>query len=497
MASTAVVPRLEVRHLSKTFGRRKVLDELNLTVGPGEMHGLVGQNGSGKSTFVKALSGYHSPDSGAEVLIDGRPLRLPIHPAELRAVGVSIVHQDLGLIEEASVVENVRIAAMTGRRWSHRINWRREIAAAKSALDRLGYRGSLRAPVRTLTPQDRARVAIGRAIQDHLPGRGLIVFDESTRALPADALEVFYATVRQLLEDGTGVLMIGHHLGEILTHCDRVTVLRDGHPVAEGLPTEGLSESALATQMLGHALKQLDFESSQRPEEHPAVRLRRVSGPGVDTPIDLELRADEIVGLTGLPGSGFESVPYLLAGARAGTRTSRVGRRARRSRRCLRWSDGRRGVVLVPENRSKEGLSLEHTVAENISLPWLSQRGRRWLTGRRWQVEESERAIGGLGIVPPNPHQVVGRLSGGNAQKVLLGKWLMGGPSCCCCTSPPRESTSKRGSTCCASYTAWQNGDRCSDLLLGARGFARGVRPHRLLSRRAPRCGADAAVRDR
>ncbi len=424
----AGAPRLEVRNVSKTFGARTVLNDLNLTVFPGEMHGIVGQNGSGKSTFAKAISGYHAPDSGAQVLVDGVALHLPIRPSDLRRSGVSIVHQDLGLIEDSSVVENVRIAAMKGERWTRRIRWGREVGAALDALERLGFRGSPRTLVSDLPPADRARVAIGRAIQDHTPGRGLIIFDESTRALPADALEDFYTTVRQLLADGTGVLMIGHRLGEILAHCDRVTILRDGQCAAGGLRTEGLSESDLATRMLGHALHHLDFQTGERHEKERAVGVSGLCGAGLSGNLNFELGRGEIVGITGLPGSGFEAVPYLLAGVAAGQgKVDLGGKHLDLASDSLRKMV-RNGVVLVPENRPRDGLSLTHSVAENISLPWLGERGRPWAIGRRWPIAEAEQVIDTLGVVPPDPRQLLGRFSGGNAQKVLLGKWLAGEP---------------------------------------------------------------------
>ncbi len=426
-SAAAGTPRLEVRNVSKTFGQRTVLSNLSLTVYPGEMHGIVGQNGSGKSTFAKAISGYHPPDKGAEVLVDGQPLHLPIRLSDLRAAGVSIVHQHLGLIDDSSVVENVRIAAMTGDRWTRRIRWRREVDAATDALDRLGFEGSPRTLVRDLPPADRARVAIGRALQDHSPGHGLIVFDESTRALPTDALDDFYATVRQLLDDGISVLMIGHRLGEILSHCDRVTVLRDGQAAASGLHTEGLSESDLATRMLGHALHHLEIKKWERhAEQH--VSVRGLSGAGLSASLDFDLGPGEIVGITGLPGSGFEAVPYLLGGAEPGQGTIDIaGKRIDLASSSLA-KIVRKGIVLVPENRPRDGLGLTHSIAENVSLPWLEQRGRPWATGRRWQEEEATRVIETLGVVPPDPRIPVGSLSGGNAQKVLLGKWLTGEP---------------------------------------------------------------------
>jgi ribose transport system ATP-binding protein len=418
--------RLDVRNASKTFAGLTVLRSANLRVMPGEMHGIVGQNGSGKSTLAKVIAGYHAPDSGCEVAVDGTDLPVPVRLRDLRAAGVGIVHQDLGLIETGTVVENVRIAALQGSGPLRRIHWRREAAAAKAALDRLGYAGSLRSRVSELLPADRARVAIARAIQDHQPGQGILVFDEATRALPLDALEDFYATVRSLQEDGTAVVNIGHRLEEILQHCDRVTVLRDGRVVAEGVETEGVSEGNLAGRMLGHELKHLELDVRSAGAQEKKIQIGGLTGGTLVEPLDLEVGAGEIVGLTGLPGSGFEAVPYLLAGAEPATGELHLDERTFRLAECNVSRLIRAGVVLVPEKRQLEGLALNHTVVENTSLPWLKERSKPWTLVRRRQIRDAETMMGRLGVVPPDPHQLVGNFSGGNQQKVLLAKWLAG-----------------------------------------------------------------------
>jgi ribose transport system ATP-binding protein len=224
------------------------------------------------------------------------------------------------------------------------------------------------------------------------------------------------------------VLMIGHRLGEILEHCDRVTVLRDGRCATEGEPTRGVSESELATKMLGHSLTHLQFDERARRGDEAAVVVHGLAGDGLAGSVDLALRKGEIVGLSGLPGSGFEAIPYLLGGAQAAhAGTLEVeGKKVDLTRTSLA-KIVRNGVVLVPENRARDGLGLTHSITENVSLPWL-ERGRAWATGRDWQVKTTERVIDTLGVVPRDPGHVVGRLSGGNQQKVLLGKWLSGGP---------------------------------------------------------------------
>ena len=421
--------RLEISGASKTFGSRAVLRDVSLEIAPGEIHGIVGQNGSGKSTLAKIVSGYHAPDAGTRLTVDGTDLHLPVRLADLHSAGVSIVYQDLGVLPDRTVVENVRVGAVRGSRITRRIAWRNEADEAATSLTRLGFRASLDTRIADLTPADKARVAIARALQERQPGRGLIVFDESTRALPEDALVDFYAIIRTLVDEGTSVLIIGHRLSEILEHCDRVSVLRDGQCVASGLPTKGLAESELAVVMLGNELSELSFTTSAAAPAGGAVSVLGLQGPGLRAPLDLTLAPNEIVGLTGLPGSGYEAVPYLLGRATPVTHGELIVGEQRIDLPATSLAAmTRSGIVLVPEDRLHEGLCRDKSVRENIALPWLDLHGKAWAAGRRWQRREAQAVVDELKVVPRDHNLHVGRLSGGNQQKVLLGKWLVGKP---------------------------------------------------------------------
>jgi ribose transport system ATP-binding protein len=423
------VPRLELRELSKSFGANHALRDASLVLAPGEIHGLVGENGSGKSTLVKVLSGYHAPDPGGSLLIDGRAVDLPVRPAAMRTFGLSVVHQDLGLIDEFSVVENMRVGSFRVGRLSRAIRWRNERELARASLAELGAEIEPEAPVAGLSPAERAEVAIARALQHHEPGRGLVMFDESTRALPPEPRRHFHSLLRDIVARGGSVLLVSHQLDEVLAHTDRVTVLRDGQVVAAGLRTNQLTEHELIRLMLGRELPR----HAQRPRSPAAqtpalVRLENVSGHLV-TNASLTVGAGEVVGVTGLLGSGFEELPYLIAGARraaAGSLTM-AGRDldlATASVRDLLAA----GVALVPERRDVEGLAFSETVQDNITLPHVSSRGRPLLLRRSWQREEAARVVRELSVRPADPRMTVGQLSGGNQQKVLLGKWLCGQP---------------------------------------------------------------------
>ncbi|HTY72643.1 MAG TPA: sugar ABC transporter ATP-binding protein [Actinomycetes bacterium] len=421
--------RLHVAHLSKTFGPARVLRDVHLRVAPGEIHGLVGQNGCGKSTLVKILTGIYTPDPGALVEVDGQALRLPVQPLDARAAGVSVVHQNLGLVDDRTVWENVRLGRYRAARFSRRINRREEQEAVEAVLARLGRRLDIKAPVGSLSAEDRAAVAIARALQDHRPGGGMIIFDESTRALGRTARERFFAIVESVLAGGASVLLISHQLEEVVASTDRVTVLRDGQVVESGVPTREVDETALTRMMLGrHLVTHRRVDSHAGSEvvatvDHLAVG--QVSG------LDLQVRQGEIVGLTGLLGSGFEEVAHALGGARRALagRLSVDGRVVALDRRrgsTEEFVDA--GVALVPERRVEEGVALELSVAENLTLPRVRSRGSRLRIGSAWQADEAQRMITRLDIKPADPKALVGTLSGGNQQKVLLGKWLAGSP---------------------------------------------------------------------
>jgi ribose transport system ATP-binding protein len=449
---TASRPRLDVSGLSKSFRGQRVLREAGLSIQPGELHGLVGQNGSGKSTLLKLLSGYHAPDRGGSVLIDGEPLRLPVDPGEARRRGMSVVHQGLGLVDSETVLENIRLGRCRPRRLTRRISWAAERERAADALTRLGCSVDLQSRAGALSAEARATVAIARALQDHQPGQGLILFDECTRALTRTSLAHFYRLVETVLADGAAVLLVSHRLEEILDVADRVTVLRDGEVVESGVVASSLTESALTKLMLGRDLagpagRPGWRSASPRPGATPGpasvapgpaplapgaaatVTVTGLSGEIVRD-LDLSLGAGEIIGVTGLTGSGFEEVPYLLAGARrAGSGTLEIGGRTLRLAEsdCLDHLDA--GVALVPEERDPDGLALELSVAENLGLLQVRRRGSALHLGRRWQGEVARTLIEQVDVTPPRPDVPVSTLSGGNQQKVLLAKWLAAEPA--------------------------------------------------------------------
>jgi ribose transport system ATP-binding protein len=426
-SALAASPRLELRNLSKSFGASRALDDVSMLVEPGEIHGLVGENGSGKSTLVKVLSGYHAPDPGGSLLLDGQPVGLPVRPAAARRFGLSVVHQDLGLIDSFSVAENMRVGVFQARRFSRAISWRQERERARLALAELGADIDPEAPVIGLTQAERAEVAIARALQHHELGRGLVMFDESTRALPPEPRRHFHSLLADVVARGGSVLLVSHQLDEVLEHTDRVTVLRDGQVVAAGVSTRELTEHELIRLMLGRELTAAVRTRRRAPVSFPPLaRIENLSGE-LAREVNLTIGAGEVVGVTGLLGSGFEELPYLLAGARrAQTGTVSIGDQVIELSRPSLTRLLAAGVALVPERRERDGLAFSETVVDNITLPRVQARSRGALMRSGWQLQEASRVIDELAVRPPDPRISVGHLSGGNQQKVLLGKWLCG-----------------------------------------------------------------------
>lgn len=424
----AAEPVLSMVGVRKRFGPATVLDDVTLELRAGEIHGLVGQNGSGKSTLIKVLSGAHRADAG-HVVSGGEEHPLPLTAAQLQALGISFVHQDLGLVETQTVVDNVRIGRYQRGRVSRRVRRGLEADAVAATLARLRADINPLALVSTLPPADRALVAIARALQNAAPGGGVLVFDESTQSLPRDVLAGFYATVRELAAAGAAILLVSHQLDEIMTLTHRVTVLKDGRVAATGVPTARTSRRELTRLMLG-----ADADTGALHDAVPTrpggdgLVLRGVTAPTLRD-LSLRIRAGEVVGVTGTTGAGHDELPYVVAGVAPARGTAVVGGREV----DLGGAEPRdlldAGLALVPQARARQGLALAMTAQDNLSLPRVRARSGRWRVTRDWQRDEFRWVVDHLGVAPARADLLVEAFSGGNQQKLLLGKWLVAKPA--------------------------------------------------------------------
>lgn len=426
-SSANIAPVLSLRSVSKRFGGVSALRDVDLDVAQGEVHGLLGHNGSGKSTLIKVLSGFHAPELGAAMALNGRTVNLPLAAGEFREQGIAFVHQDLGILESLSVVENLRLGkiAATG---SWHLNWRRESREVTVLLEEFGVDADPWADVAELPPWQRPLLAIVRAVDDMRAAilaepdrRGLLVLDEPTANLSETGIDKLFAVVRQVAAGGHGVLFVSHDLDEVVELTDRITVLRDGE-VAGSANTAEITHEHLVELIVGQPLQTKDAPV-RRPNGEIRVLVECLSGEAVDA-VDLCVHAGEIAGITGLVGSGYEQVGPLLFGAVAGSgRVTIDGHHA-----AVESMSPHRamaiGIGLVPGERLREGCVSSLSASDNVTVPVLRrfQRfGRLDLGALRGHTRQ---LMTRLAARPDDPDLPIEAFSGGNQQKVLLAKWL-------------------------------------------------------------------------
>lgn len=415
---------LEVANLSMRFGSTQALSGVDLSLRPGEVHGLLGHNGSGKSTLIKILAGYQAPDTG-KVLFGGRETQLPVPPSVLRDEGVRFVHQSLGLIDRLSVAENMwidEIAQGTRRQ----VSFARLCTDAERALAAFGQQIDARRAVGELTAVQKANVAIVRAMtaadgSSRMPP--LLVLDEPTAFLPQEDKQALYGLVEQISERGSAVLFVSHFLDEVLALCDRVSVLRDGVVSVAGQTTAGMTRDNLVKAIVGADLA----SAVERPADPGAgvqVAIDSLSS-GTVSDLSVELRFGEIVGVTGLIGSGCDEVLAAVFGASGqASGTVTVGdRKLDLATTTPALALGAR-IGLVPTDRNRLGVFRSLSVTDNLASTALrhyrSPRGLSRGAMRRDARATTER----YAVRPQDPRRTIDQLSGGNAQKVLMAKWL-------------------------------------------------------------------------
>jgi ribose transport system ATP-binding protein len=423
-------PILQIENLSKTFGGAKALDAISFSLRPGEVHGLLGKNGSGKSTLVKVLAGFHAPDPGARLAINGHAMHLPLTPGEFRRLGLSFVHQNLGLVPSLSVLENLRIAELVSMRHLH-IDWRRERQRARTALERFGLDMSPDQRVDRLSPVDRALLAIVRAFEDIAIAReehglrGVLVLDEPTPFLPSSGVAQLFDLVRRVVEHGSSVIFISHDIDEVKQITDRITVLRDGR-VAAVLDTAAATHEQVIEAIVGRRIARAGMTAkSQSATSHaPFAHLTGVEGRTVRG-VDIDIGRGEILGLTGLIGSGYEEIPYLAFGAsKAATGTMTIeGETVELARRTPKASIAA-GLALLPGDRQGASGVDSLPVADNMLLPDLDRFFSRLLLNRAGMRRRAAELSVLFEVHPNNPGLNLSALSGGNAQKVLIARWM-------------------------------------------------------------------------
>ncbi len=403
--------------ITKRFGGTTALDAVSLALAPGEILALLGENGAGKSTLIKCLAGIHTPEEG-RILFKGEAYaHRPPQPHEKQRV--SFIHQDLGLIEWMTVGENVGLAQGYSRKGPF-IDWPATEARAEKALKLVGCDFDPSRRVNDLSRTEKSLVAIARALAAEAD---VLVLDEPTASLPADEVERLFAVLRSLKARGTGMIYVSHRLDEIFKLADRVAVLRDGRLVGDRSVSD-TTPSELVSLIVGREVKELYHRA---PRRDGAVTLQAssivASGAG---PVSIAARQGEVLGLVGLRGAGQEAIGRCLFGAMAHAGSVML------DGRTLDLSSPEaalnQGIGLVARDRTEESVALSLTIRENTFInPWAIGRTLMSFLSPGMEAEQA-RAIGqDVGLRPNDPHLPVEALSGGNQQKVVVGRWLATG----------------------------------------------------------------------
>ena len=427
--SASPADALVVERLSKSFGGALALNNVGLVVRRGEVHGLLGSNGSGKSTLIKILAGFHTPEPGARISLFGKDLTLPVHAEGAKAMGLAFVHQNLALIPTLSLTENFRLSRFsTESNW--RISWRREHAAVEETLHSYGLALDPRANVGTLSAAEQALFAIVRALEDLSERKEdrLLVLDEPTPFLPRVGVDQLFALVRRIVADGASVIFVSHDVDEVMEITDRATILRDGAPVGV-LETKRASASEFVERIVGRTIKPFRVHTLDRMRGEPAARVEALTAPGLG-PLTFEVGDGEVLGVTGLIGSGFDRVCVALYGAERAT----AGRLIVAQEQTFDLASLEppqalaARIAYLPADRLRAGGVGALSVADNVLLPVLARMRRGVVLDRAKMLKTASDLTRTYNVKPAAPGLALAALSGGNQQKALIGKWLQTHP---------------------------------------------------------------------
>lgn len=416
--------------IAKSFPGVKALDNVDFEIAEGEVHALLGENGAGKSTLIKILSGVHQADGGTMAL-DGKPVRFD-SPQAAQASGVATIYQELLLFPELSVAENI-FMGHAPKGWLGALNWSEARRRAKELLASLDIHDlDVDEIVGALSVGNRQRVEIAKALSQNAR---VLIMDEPTAALTEHDVERLFKIVRLLRERGVGIVYISHRLEEVFLLADRVTVLRDGKFVATK-PVADTSHEDLIEMMVGRKIEQL-FPKIEVPIGEPVLAVKDLVRRPMTNGVSLSVRAGEIVGLAGLVGAGRSELAQTIFGvtpAESG-QIEIVGQAVS----ILDPGQATKlGIAYVPEDRGHQGLVRPMTLTPNISLSILERLANRHVIDNAAERALAQTSVERFSIRASSVDQVVGKLSGGNQQKIVIAKWLAAEPRLLIMDEPTR-----------------------------------------------------------
>ena len=426
----ATEPVLEAVTIDKSFPGVHALDDVSLTVLPGEVHAVIGENGAGKSTLMKILAGAYTPDAGT-IHVGGTPVTVE-SPRVAQDLGICIIYQELSLVDALSVGENLFLGDLPTKSGGWQVDWPTLWQRSAELLARVGSRVRPQTPLRNLSVAQKQMVEIARALARNVR---VLILDEPTSSLTSQETARLFEIIASLRERGVGIVYITHRLVEVFRIADRVTVLRDGKVIGT-LPVAEATEDTLVRMMVGRDLSRL-FTHAREADGPVRLDVRGLNRQGVLEDVNLSVRGGEIVGLAGLVGAGRTELARCLFGAdRYDSGEIILDNQPVTIRTPA--NAVRLGIALVPEDRKLQALILRMSVRENLSLPILDRLGSRVIPSRSRERSLAGDYIRSLSIRTPSMEQRIAALSGGNQQKVVIARWLATKPKVLILDEPTR-----------------------------------------------------------
>ena len=407
-------PIIEMKHICKYFPGVKALDDVSLTVQPGEIHGLVGENGAGKSTLMKILSGAYTATSG-EIWVDGKKISAPT-PKAMIDNGIALIYQELMLAPNLTVGENMYLGALPQKKGV--VDWKQVKKNVERVSKQLNFELRADQKLSEMTLAERQMVEIGKALTRNAR---MLVLDEPSAVLGDEELKGMFQVLRNLAAQGVGIVYISHRLNEIFEITDHVTIIKDGHHVGD-FKTSELTTDILIENMVGRKLEDIYPKRSPR-FGNVSLRVDGLNRGKKVVNVSFEAREGEILGFAGLVGAGRTEVLRAIVGAdKADSGQIEIYGRPVKIRNCADAIQN--GLALLTEERKNDGLFMQQKVKFNISIAKL----QKFLKHHKLQLQAEEKQcidlVKSLDIRPANIHQTVKNLSGGNQQKVVFGRWL-------------------------------------------------------------------------
>lgn len=412
-------PILSASNISKSFIGVRALNNIDITINAGEIHCLAGENGCGKSTLVKCISGVYTPDEGT-IQIEGQTCG-SMTPIEAMNHGIQVIYQDLSLFQHMTVAENIAISKLKFEN-TKIINWKTIKAIAKEQLDKISVAMDLDETVGEISMANKQMVAICRALAQNAK---ILFMDEPTTALTKTEVSHLMKVMLELKKKGLAIVFISHKLDEVFEVADKITIFRNGNKIGD-FNSSDLDEKSLSYYMTGREIEYPRYHRTYK-DNTPILSVEHLTRKGQYEDMSLTVRPGDIIGLTGLLGSGRTELAMSLFGLNK-TQAGVIKVNGKEVDINSPMVAKKYGIALLPEDRSREGLFIERKIKENISAPIIDTICKKGIVNRKKENEIAEKYVEELKVRTPSIETVVGTLSGGNQQKVVISKWIATSP---------------------------------------------------------------------